>query len=112
MSMMLENAGFEVVDLGIDVSTRKFIDAVTKHSDAVLVALSALLTTTLPAMRETVHALNGQAFRDRIQIMVGGTPVTEDFAREIGADGCSRNAAEAVVLAKELLGNVHHVENL
>lgn len=110
VSMMLENAGFEVVDLGIDVSTRKFIDAVTRHSDAVLVGLSALLTTTLPAMRETVHALNGQAFRDRIRIMVGGTPVTEEFAREIGADGYSRNAAEAVVLAKKLVGNVNHTE--
>lgn len=106
VSMMLENAGFEVVDLGIDVSTRKFIDAVIRHPDAVLVALSALLTTTLPAMRETVHALNGQAFRDRIQIMVGGTPVTEEFAREIGADGYSRNAAEAVILARRLLGEI------
>lgn len=104
VSMMLENAGFEVIDLGIDVSTRKFIDSVTKHPDAVIVALSALLTTTLPAMRETVHALNGQAFRDRIQIMVGGTPVTEEFAKEIGADGYSRDAAEAVVVAKRLTG--------
>lgn len=104
VSMMLENAGFEVVDLGIDVSTQKFIDAVKKHQDAAIVALSALLTTTLPAMRETIHALNGQAFRDRIQIMVGGTPVTEDFAKEIGADGYSSNAAEAVVLAKKLIG--------
>ena len=65
VSMMLENAGFEVVDLGIDVSTQKFIDAVKKHPDASIVALSALLTTTLPAMRKTVHGLNGQAFRDR-----------------------------------------------
>lgn len=104
VSMMLENAGFEVVDLGIDVSTQKFIDAVKKHSDAAIVALSALLTTTLPAMRETVHGLNGQAFRDRIQIIVGGTPVTEEFAKEIGADGYSSNAAEAVVLVKKLIG--------
>ncbi|MEH2958052.1 corrinoid protein [Candidatus Merdisoma sp. JLR.KK006] len=104
VSMMLENAGFEVVDLGIDVSTQKFIDAVKKHPDASIVALSALLTTTLPAMRETVHGLNGQAFRDRIQIIVGGTPVNEDFAKEIGADGYSSNAAEAVVLVKRLIG--------
>lgn len=104
VSMMLENAGFEVVDLGIDVSTQKFIDAVKKHPDASIVALSALLTTTLPAMRETVHGLNGQVFRDRIQIIVGGTPVNEDFAKEIGADGYSSNAAEAVVLVKRLIG--------
>ena len=104
VSMMLENAGFEVVELGIDVSTQKFIDAVKKHPDASIVALSALLTTTLPAMRETVHGLNGQAFRDRIQIIVGGTPVNEDFAKEIGADGYSSNAAEAVVLVKRLIG--------
>lgn len=104
VGMMLENAGFEVVDLGIDVSAQKFIDSVLKHPDAVLVAMSALLTTTLPAMRETVHALNGQNFRERIRIMVGGAPVTEDFAKEIGADGYSQNAAEAVVLAKRLIG--------
>ena len=107
VSMMLENAGFQVVDLGIDVSTRKFIDSIMKHPDASLVAMSALLTTTLSAMRETVHALNGQNFRERIHIMVGGAPVTEDFAKEIGADGYSQNAAEAVVLAKRLLGERH-----
>lgn len=107
VSMMLENAGFQVIDLGIDVSTRKFIDSIMKHPDVSLVAMSALLTTTLSAMRETVHALNGQNFRERIHIMVGGAPVTEDFAKEIGADGYSQNAAEAVVLAKRLLGERH-----
>ncbi len=108
VGMMLENAGFEVVDLGIDVSAQKLIDSVARHPDAVLVGLSALLTTTLPAMRESVHALNGQAFRERIKIMVGGAPVTEEFAKEIGADGYSQNAAEAVVLAKRLLGEDEH----
>lgn len=108
VGMMLENAGFEVVDLGIDVSAQKLIDSVVRHPDAVLVGLSALLTTTLPAMRESVHALNGQAFRERIKIMVGGAPVTEEFAKEIGADGYSQNAAEAVVLAKRLLGEDEH----
>lgn len=103
VSMMLESAGFEVVDLGIDVSTQKFIDTVQRHPDASIVALSALLTTTLPAMRETVRVLNTQSFRDRIHIMVGGTPVTAEFAKEIGADGYSHDAAEAVVLAKRLL---------
>lgn len=107
VSMMLENAGFQVVDLGIDVSTQKFIDSIMKHPDASLIAMSALLTTTLSAMRETVHALNGQNFRERIRIMVGGAPVTEDFAKEIGADGYSQNAAEAVVLAKRLLEEGH-----
>ena len=103
VSMMLENAGFEVLDLGIDVSTQKFIDAIVKNPDVTLVGLSALLTTTLPAMRETVRTLNAQSFRDRIKIMVGGTPVTEEFARKIGADGYSRDAAEAVLLAKRLM---------
>lgn len=103
VGMMMENAGFEVLDLGIDVSTQKFIDAIVKNSDVVLVGLSALLTTTLPSMRETVRTLNGQPFRDRIKIIVGGTPVTEEFAKKIGADGYSRDAAEAVVLAKRLI---------
>jgi len=101
--MMLENAGFDVLDLGIDVSTQKFIDAIQKNPDVSLVGLSALLTTTLPSMRETVRVLNAQPFRERIKIMVGGTPVTEEFAKEIGADGYSRDAAEAVVLAKHLI---------
>jgi len=101
--MMLENAGFEVLDLGIDVSTQKFIDAIQRNPDVTLVGLSALLTTTLSSMRETVRVLNAQSFRERIKIMVGGTPVTEEFAREIGADGYSRDAAEAVVLAKRLI---------
>lgn len=103
VAMMLENAGFEVLDLGIDVSAQKFADAIIKNPDVTLVGLSALLTTTLPAMRETVRMLNAQSFRDRIQIMVGGTPVTEEFARAIGADGYSRDAAEAVLLAKRLI---------
>jgi len=100
---MLEAAGFEVLDLGIDVSARKFIDAIAKNPDVTLVGLSALLTTTLPAMQETVRTLNAQPFRDRIKIMVGGTPVTEEFAKKIGADGYSRDAAEAVTLAKRLM---------
>ncbi len=103
VGMMMENAGFEVLDLGIDVSTRKFIDAIGKNPDVTLVGLSALLTTTLPAMEETVGTLNAQPFRERIKIMVGGTPVTEEFARKIGADGYSRDAAEAVILAKKLI---------
>lgn len=103
VGMMMENAGFEVLDLGIDVSTQKFIDAIVKNPDVALVGLSALLTTTLSSMRETVRTLNGQPFRDRIKIMVGGTPVTEEFAKKIGADGYSRDAAEAVVLAKRLI---------
>ena len=103
VGMMMENAGFEVLDLGIDVSARKFIDAIAKNPDVTLVGLSALLTTTLPAMQETVRTLNAQPFRDRIKIMVGGTPVTEEFAKKIGADGYSRDAAEAVTLAKRLM---------
>lgn len=102
VGMMIESAGFEVIDLGIDVPAEKFVDAVNKDPDVVLVGCSALLTTTMPALRDTVAALNGQPFRDRIKIMVGGAPVTREFAEEIGADGYSADAAEAAQLAKQL----------
>ena len=103
VAMMIESAGFEVLDLGIDVPAEKFIDAVAKNPDVTLVGCSALLTTTMPALRDTVAALNAQPFRDRIKIMVGGAPVTQEFADEIGADGYSVDAAGAAVLAKQLI---------
>ena len=102
VGMMIESAGFEVIDLGIDVPIEKFIEAVNENPDATLVGCSALLTTTMPALRDTVAALNEQPFRDRIKIMVGGAPITQAFADEIGADGYSANAAEAAELAKKL----------
>ena len=92
-----------------NIHALKGIDLVVQEHEIVALIGSngAGKTTTLSAMRETVHALNGQNFRERIHIMVGGAPVTEDFAKEIGADGYSQNAAEAVVLAKRLLGERH-----
>ena len=102
VGMMIESAGFEVIDLGIDVPIEKFIEAVNENPDATLVGCSALLTTTMPALRDTVAALNEQPFRDRIKIMVGGAPITQAFADEIGADGYSEDAASAAQLAKKL----------
>ncbi len=105
VGMMIESAGFEVIDLGIDVPIEKFIKAVNENPDATLVGCSALLTTTMPALRDTVAALNEQPFRDRIKIMVGGAPITQAFADEIGADGYSEDAASAAQLAKKLAAN-------
>ena len=105
VGMMIESAGFEVIDLGIDVPIEKFIEAVNENPDATLVGCSALLTTTMPALRDTVAALNEQPFRDRIKIMVGGAPITQAFADEIGADGYSEDAASAAQLAKKLAAN-------
>jgi methanogenic corrinoid protein MtbC1 len=100
---MLEGAGFDVLDLGADVAAEKFIQAV-KESNADIVCLSALLTVTMPAMRTTVAALRTSGVREQIKIMVGGAPLTPDFAQEIGADGYSDNASSAVALARNLVG--------
>ncbi|MDD2503666.1 MAG: corrinoid protein [Clostridia bacterium] len=102
VGMMLEGAGFEVIDLGIDVSPGKFIDAV-KDSAAKGVAMSALLTTTMPGMKDTVEAFQSEGLRDQVIIMVGGAPVTQNYASEIGADGYAPDAASAAELAKELI---------
>lgn len=102
VGMMIESAGFEVIDLGIDVPIEKFIEAVEENPDATIVGCSALLTTTMGALRDTVAALNEQPFRSRIKIMVGGAPITQAFADEIGADGYSEDAASAAELAKKL----------
>jgi 5-methyltetrahydrofolate--homocysteine methyltransferase len=100
--MMLEGAAFEIVDLGVDVSPEKFIAAV-KETGAELVALSALLTTTMPNMLTTIEAFKAAGMRDKVKIMVGGAPITETYAREIGADGYSSDASKAVALAKSLV---------
>lgn len=104
VGMMLEGAGFEVIDLGIDVSPEKFIDAV-KDSAAKGVAMSALLTTTMPGMKDTVEAFRSEGLRDQVKIMVGGAPVTQNYAAEIGADGYAPDAASAAELAKELISS-------
>ncbi len=100
--MMLEGAAFEIVDLGADVSPDKFVEAV-KSSGANIVAMSALLTTTMPNMRVTIEALKAAGVRDRVKVLVGGAPLTEDYARKIGADGYSSDASKAVALAKALV---------
>ncbi len=103
VSMMIESAGFEVIDLGVDVSTDKIIETYKENPDTKIIALSALLTTTMPAMKETVAALNASDFRGEIKVMVGGAPITQEFADEIGADGYSDDAASAAELAKSLV---------
>ena len=99
VSMMIESAGFEVIDLGVDVPKEKFIEGVS-DPDVVLVGCSALLTTTMPALRETVEALNQLPNRSQFMIMVGGAPVTQEFADEIGADIYTEDAAAAAEAAK------------
>ena len=99
--MMLRGAGFEVVDLGVDTSPDDFIDAFEEH-DAPLVGMSALLTTTMPNMGKTIEAFIDADLRDDVKFMVGGAPVTPDFADDMGADGYGANAVECVELAKRL----------
>lgn len=103
VAMMIESAGFEVIDLGVDVPAEKFVEAVKANPDARIVCLSALLTTTMPALREAVAALNAQEFRSDIKVMVGGAPITQAFADEIGADAYTEDAASAAQKAKELV---------
>ena len=102
VAMMIESAGFEVIDLGVDVSSDKFIEAVRSNPDTKIVACIALLTTTMPALRDTVAALNAADFRSKIKVMVGGAPITQEFADEIGADAYTPGAASAAAKAKEL----------
>ncbi len=103
VAMMLEGAGFEVIDLGTDVAPDKFVKAVLEHKPQVL-GMSALLTTTMPSMGHTIKALQEAGVRDQVKVMIGGAPVTDAFARQIGADGCSTDASSAVRLAKSLIG--------
>ncbi len=102
VAMMLEGAGFEVIDLGIDVPPEKFVEAVKAGGD--VIAMSALLTTTMTAMKTTLDALEEAGVKDKIKIMIGGAPVTQNYADEIGADGYARDAASAADKAKELMG--------
>jgi 5-methyltetrahydrofolate--homocysteine methyltransferase len=102
VTLMLEGAGFEVKDLGVDVPVEKFVRAAQEEKPDI-VAMSALLTTTMQMMRQTVEALVEAGLRDKIKIIVGGAPVTEAFASEIGADGFSQDASRAVSVAKSLV---------
>jgi 5-methyltetrahydrofolate--homocysteine methyltransferase len=100
--MMLEGAGFEIHDLGTDVPPEKFVAAV-QEGEVDIVALSALLTTTMPNMKTTIEALREAGLRERVKVIIGGAPVTEGYAQQIGADGYSPDASRAVSLAKSLL---------
>jgi len=100
--MMLRGGGFEVEDLGVDTKPEEFIDAVLEH-EAQLVGMSALLTTTMPNMGRTIQAFEDAGMREEVRFMVGGAPVTQEFADEMGADGYGANAVECVERAKELL---------
>ena len=102
VASMLEGCGFEVINLGTDISSEKFITAI-KENQAQILCLSALLTTTMNYMQEVIDALEKTGIRQEVKVMIGGAPVSESFARQIGADGYSDNANTAVTLAKSLL---------
>lgn len=103
VAMMLEGAAFEIVDLGTDVSPEKFVEAVKTHRPQI-VGMSALLTTTMPNMKTTIEALKAASVRDQVKVIIGGAPVTEAYARDIGADGFAPDASRAVTLTKSLVG--------
>ena len=101
VSMMLQGAGFQVIDLGTNITAQQFVDAVKEHQPDIL-GMSALLTTTMPRMEETIQALKEAGVRDGLKIMAGGAPVTQDFVEKIGGDAYGANAASATEKAKEL----------
>lgn len=102
VAMMIESTGFEVVDLGVDVPKEKFLEACQQNEGVKLVCLSALLTTTMSNMKDTIALLSEQAFRKDVKIMVGGAPITEEYAMSIGADAYTKDAASAAEKAKEI----------
>lgn len=103
VAMMLQGAGFEVVDLGTDVPPERFV-AEVQSGNVDLISLSALLTTTMPSMADTIQALQTAGLRDKVKVIVGGAPVTESYATQVGADGYGSDASVAVRLAKSLVG--------
>ena len=103
VAMMIESAGFEVIDLGVDVPVEKFLTAYEENPGTKIVACSALLTTTMPALQQTVAALNAASWRGDVKVMVGGAPITQEFADKIGADAYTPDAASAAKKAKELV---------
>jgi corrinoid protein of di/trimethylamine methyltransferase len=103
VASLLEGGGFEVIDLGVNVSPEKFIETVnTKQAN--IIAMSALLTTTMPSMKTTIEALKQAGVREKVKVLIGGAPITQKYAEEIGADGYSENAVGAVALAKKAVG--------
>ena len=101
--MMIESAGFEVIDLGVDVPVEKFIATYEENPDTKIIGCSALLTTTMPALADTVAAINAAPWRSKVKVMVGGAPITQEFADKIGADAYTPDAASAARAAKELV---------
>ena len=101
--MMIESAGFEVIDLGVDVPVDRFISAYEENPDTRIIGCSALLTTTMPALEQTVATINQQSWRSKVKVMVGGAPITQEFADRIGADAYTEDAASAAQKAKELV---------
>jgi 5-methyltetrahydrofolate--homocysteine methyltransferase len=102
IAMMLEGAGFKVIDLGVDVPAEKFVSALQEGAD--ILGLSALLTTTMPSMENTIKAIEAAGLRSHVKIIIGGAPVTAEYARQISADGFASDAGQAVTVAKSLIG--------
>jgi methylmalonyl-CoA mutase cobalamin-binding domain/chain len=102
VNIMFEGAGFEVIDLGVQVAPEKFVDAVIKHQPDI-VGFSAFLTTTMPMFKANINALNKAGLRDKVLVMVGGAPVTQEYADVVGADGYAADASAAVMKAKQLI---------
>ncbi len=103
VAMMIESAGFEIIDLGVDVPVEKFLSTYDENPDTKIIACSALLTTTMPALEATVAAVNAAPWRSKVKVMVGGAPITQEFADKIGADAYTPDAASAAKRAKELV---------
>ncbi|MBM4314125.1 MAG: cobalamin-binding protein [Deltaproteobacteria bacterium] len=102
VAMMVESQGFEVIDLGVDVKAEKFIEAIKANPDCRVLGISALLTTTMPAVKEMLNAFEAAGVRKQVKVMVGGAPITQGFVDSIGADGFAADAATAASKAKEL----------
>ena len=102
VASMLEGGGFQVIDLGVDVPAEKFVEA-AKEKDGTILALSALLTTTMTMMKNVIDALQKAGVRSKVKVMIGGAPITQQYANEIGADGFSDNASAAVAVARKLV---------
>ncbi len=102
--MMIESKGFEVTDLGVDVEPEQFVSFLQEHEDTDIVCCSALLTTTMPAIQATIDAIEAAGLRDSVKVMVGGAPITQAFADEVGADAYTPDAGAAAVKAVELVG--------
>lgn len=102
VALMIESAGFEVIDLGVDVPPTNFVDALNEHPDCKIVGISSLLTTTMPSIKTTIDAIYEAGYKGKVKIMVGGAPVTQQYADEVGADAYAPNAGSAATLAKKL----------